>query len=116
MRGHDVVAVTEVAPRASDEDVAERALGEKRILLTEDKDFFGQLVYAHGQRSVRVILLRFPAKARKRIVREVSQFVEEASEGLRGSFAVVEPGRIRLTCAEVYGRPARAAEGTAHFE
>ncbi len=41
--GHDVVAVTEMAPAANDETVIEIALNDGRLLLTEDKDF-GQLV------------------------------------------------------------------------
>jgi predicted nuclease of predicted toxin-antitoxin system len=94
-RGHDVKAISETAPRASDEEVADLALREERVLITEDKDF-GQLVYAHGQKTVGVILLRFPAKARKRIAGELVQLVEEVGNSLIGSFAVVEPGRIRI--------------------
>jgi len=43
--GHDVVAIAEVAKGATDEQVLERALNEKRVLITEDRDF-GELVYA----------------------------------------------------------------------
>jgi len=43
--GHDVLAVSEISPRLSDEDVALWARREDRVLLTEDKDF-GQLVCA----------------------------------------------------------------------
>ncbi len=42
---HDVLAVSEISPRAEDIDVMNLAVHESRILLTEDKDF-GQLVYA----------------------------------------------------------------------
>ena len=45
--GHDVVAVAEVASGAADEQVMNQALGERRILITEDRDF-GELVYARG--------------------------------------------------------------------
>jgi hypothetical protein len=34
--GHDVVAIAEVAKGATDEDVLDRALNEKRVLITED--------------------------------------------------------------------------------
>jgi predicted nuclease of predicted toxin-antitoxin system len=37
--GHDVVAIAEVAAGATDEQVLERALNEKRVLITEDRDF-----------------------------------------------------------------------------
>ena len=43
--GHDFVAISEVAPRVNDEVVITRCVCERRLLLTEDKDF-GQLVFA----------------------------------------------------------------------
>ncbi len=61
--GHDVVAITEISPRATDEGVMELAIREGRILLTEDKDF-GQLVHANQAAAGGVFLLRFPARAR----------------------------------------------------
>jgi predicted nuclease of predicted toxin-antitoxin system len=62
--GHDVVAIAEVAKGATDEQVLERALNEKRVLITEDRDF-GELVYARGRSSAGVILVRFDSRARK---------------------------------------------------
>jgi predicted nuclease of predicted toxin-antitoxin system len=61
--GHDVLAVSEVNPRAEDSEVIRLAVREKRILLTEDKDF-GQLVYSHGQKTLGIIFLRFPTSVR----------------------------------------------------
>ena len=55
--GYDVLSVSEISPRAEDSGVIEPAVKDKRILLTEDKDF-GPLVYAHGQKTGGVILLR----------------------------------------------------------
>jgi predicted nuclease of predicted toxin-antitoxin system len=40
---HDVVAIAEVSPREEDPFVMDRAVKDRRILVTEDKDF-GQLV------------------------------------------------------------------------
>jgi len=56
--GHDVVAIAEVARGASDDQVLERATEDKRVLITEDRDF-GELVYARGRSSAGVILVRF---------------------------------------------------------
>jgi len=41
--GHDVVSIAERMPGVEDEKVIELAASERRLLLTEDKDF-GQLV------------------------------------------------------------------------
>ena len=43
--GHDVISITERMPGAEDEQVIKLAATERRLLLTEDKDF-GQLVFA----------------------------------------------------------------------
>lgn len=37
--GHDVVAVVDTGERSVDAAVIDQAYGERRILLTEDKDF-----------------------------------------------------------------------------
>jgi predicted nuclease of predicted toxin-antitoxin system len=94
--GHDVLAVCEFAKRIQDSDVIDLSKREDRILITEDKDF-GQLVYAHGHGSRGVILLRYPAFARRRLSNDVVRTVEQKKEALLSSFAVLQPGRLRVT-------------------
>lgn len=94
--GHDVISVAEIIPRAEDPDVLKLAVRQKRILLTEDKDF-GQLVYARGLSTIGVIFLRFPTSARKEISKDVVKLVREQDEHLVGCFVVVQPGRIRIS-------------------
>ena len=92
------MAICEVSPRAEDPEVLELAVGEGRVLLTEDKDF-GQLVYAQGRASGGVLFLRYPSAARSQLAEDVVALVKQQGEGLRSSFAVVEPGRIRISRA-----------------
>ncbi len=94
-KGHDVLAVAEIFPRADDSEVIRLGLEQKRILLTEDKDF-GQLVHAHGQRTLGVIFLRYPSSARQQIAKDVVRLVSQRAEGLAGSWVVVQPGKIRI--------------------
>jgi predicted nuclease of predicted toxin-antitoxin system len=96
--GHDVIAVSEVTPRAEDSEVIRLAVREKRILLTEDKDF-GRLVYSYGQTTLGVIFLRFPTSVRKQIAKDVVKLVKQQGDKLVGCFATVQPGRIRITHA-----------------
>jgi predicted nuclease of predicted toxin-antitoxin system len=93
--GHDVLAVSEISPRLSDEDVALWARREERIPLTEDKDF-GQLAFASGDPSGSVILIRFPAGARTALPPAVLEIVDRLGDQLSGSFTVVQPGRVRV--------------------
>jgi predicted nuclease of predicted toxin-antitoxin system len=70
-----VIALAEISPRASDDTVLNLACDEGRILLTEDKDF-GELVYAAGQKSCGVILIRFPANARGSVAQAIVDAVD----------------------------------------
>lgn len=93
--GHDVMAVSESHPGASDSTVIALAVGMARILITEDKDF-GQLVYASGHGHSGVLLLRYPFKLRHLIAEQILTLVRNRGELLSRSFTVIEPGRIRI--------------------
>lgn len=93
--GHDVVAIAEVARGAADEKVMQRALNERRILITEDRDF-GELVYARGQSSAGVVLVKFHSRARRAKPATVVEAVAKLGTRLFDGFTVVEPGRVRI--------------------
>ena len=94
--GHDVVAIAEIARGATDDQVLDRALKEKRVLITEDRDF-GELVYTRGRSSAGVILVRFPSRARRAKSATVIEAVSRLGSRLRDAFSVVEPGRVRIS-------------------
>jgi hypothetical protein len=94
--GHDVVAVSEVARGAEDSSVIQLARSERRVLLTEDKDF-GQLVFAAARQNSGVVLLRWPVGVRGKLGAALVEFVASHGDSLTGSFAVVEPGRARVS-------------------
>ncbi|MBM3748142.1 MAG: hypothetical protein FJW34_20340, partial [Acidobacteria bacterium] len=83
--GHDVVAVSEFQQRSVDREVMELAVTEGRILLTEDKDF-GALVFAAPAASPGVILIRFPASARRTLPAAVRTLVAEHGNQLEKAF------------------------------
>lgn len=92
---HDVLAVAEVAAGAKDVAVIVMARESGRVLLTEDKDF-GQLAYGGGHGGTGVVLLRFPASARKQAPAAAVELVDRFAERLPTSFIVLAPGRIRI--------------------
>jgi predicted nuclease of predicted toxin-antitoxin system len=94
--GHDVSAICEIRPGAEDAYVLALARSEARLLLTEDKDF-GVLAYAAGHKTAGVILIRFPGNARSSLGQAVVKVVAEFGERLSTAFAVIEPGRARLS-------------------
>jgi len=94
--GYDVLAVSEIMRRSDDRELIELASCEKRILLTEDKDF-GWLVFVSHADSAGVILIRFPGNARRILVQTVKQLVHEQGKRLLGTFVVMQPGHIRIS-------------------
>lgn len=94
--GHDVAAIAEIARGATDSQVLERELKEKRVLITEDRDF-GELVYARGRSSAGVILVRFPGQVRHAKAATVLESVSRLGTRLHDAFTVVEPGRVRIS-------------------
>jgi predicted nuclease of predicted toxin-antitoxin system len=94
--GHDVLAVSEYQHRSVDKDVLEFALAENRILLTEDKDF-GWHVFAGRMDSPGVILIRFPASARRLLAGSILKLVNEYAQQLAGAFVVLRPGEARIS-------------------
>jgi predicted nuclease of predicted toxin-antitoxin system len=94
--GHDVKSIAEILAGADDDHVIELARSERRLLITEDKDF-GQLVYADSKgRGAGVVLIRFPAPARRQLPGAVLDLVARFGDRLPTSFVVLEPGRVRI--------------------
>ncbi len=94
--GYDVTSVSEISPSIDDVEVIKLAVKDGRILLTEDKDF-GQLVHAYGHKTGGVVLLRYPATARKQLVEDVRRLVKAHGKKLAGCFVIAQPGRIRFS-------------------
>jgi predicted nuclease of predicted toxin-antitoxin system len=94
--GHDVVSIMEAMPGVDDERVIAVATGDKRLLLTEDKDF-GQLVFAAAKENSGVILIRYPTSARAMLSAAVIRLLADRGDTSYSRFAVLEPGRVRVT-------------------
>jgi hypothetical protein len=73
-----------------------RSRADARVLLTEDKDF-GLLAYAIVRATAGVILIRFPAGARRSLGQAVVHTVATLGDRMIGAFTVLEPGRARLS-------------------
>lgn len=93
--GYDVLAINEIMQRSDDRELIERATREKRILLTEDKDF-GWLVFVSHTDSPGVILIRYPGNARQALANSILSIVREQGDQLSGAFVVVQPGFTRI--------------------
>lgn len=93
--GHDVRAMVAAERGSLDVRVIEIARGERRILLTEDKDF-GHLVFAAARETSGVILIRAQPRARAGLVALLHNLLTEHGDAVYGRFVVIKPGRWRM--------------------
>jgi predicted nuclease of predicted toxin-antitoxin system len=96
--GHDVLVVSELRQRSVNRELMELAKTENRVLLTEDKDF-GWLAFAAHVESAGVVLIRFPAPARRILAASMLglELVNKHGAHLENSFVVLQPGSIRIS-------------------
>ena len=92
--GHDVVYMADVAPRSTDKEVIERAHGEQRLLLTEDKDF-GDLVFRQALPVSGIVLVRIDSKRRHLKTPRLTAALNQFGDKLVGNYTVVEEARFR---------------------
>ena len=69
--GHDIVWIRLLCPGATDSEVIIRALKERRIILTFDKDF-GELAFRHRRVAPGIILLRLTLSNPRHIVKVIT--------------------------------------------
>lgn len=93
--GHDVLFMQEQKPGLFDDEVLQIAYDEKRILITEDKDF-GELVYRLKKPSYGVILIRIDVKKRHMKWPVLKKLLENYSERLPGHFIVMDDQKYRF--------------------
>jgi predicted nuclease of predicted toxin-antitoxin system len=80
--------------RFRDADVIALALREKRLLLTEDKDF-GDLVFRREHAVPGIVLMRVVTETPVLRTTRLASAIERYGEGLFGRYTVIEEGRFR---------------------
>lgn len=86
--GIDIIAVKEIIPGATDEDVLELANDQSRILITLDKDF-GELVFKEGLIHFGVILLRLKDESIENKKKILSKALN-SRKSFRNKFSVIK--------------------------
>ena len=93
--GYDVKWVLEDNPFLSDEDILEISFKEKRILITNDKDF-GELVYKQYKNAFSIILLRVEQNDVMVKIRIVENLVTKHKDKIENKFVVANKNKIRF--------------------
>jgi predicted nuclease of predicted toxin-antitoxin system len=92
--GHDAESVTVTMPSAPDEDVLRHAIAERRMLVTEDKDF-GELAFKHGLHPTAIIRLVLPGLWPSEKAQRLIEVIVTKGQSLVGHATVVEANRTR---------------------
>jgi predicted nuclease of predicted toxin-antitoxin system len=93
--GYDVLYAVESLRGATDDELLAWSFSERRIFLTEDKDF-GELVYRLRRPVYGVVLLRFDIVHRALKVPRLRYLLEQEAERLPGAFVVLEVDKVRV--------------------
>lgn len=95
--GHDVIYIADTEPSVSDAVVFDRANESSAVLITSDKDF-GEIVFREKRLSSNgVILIRLSGLSVQLKLAAILDAITQYDIKLRNSFAVISPGRIRIT-------------------
>lgn len=92
--GFDVVSVISQMRGADDLSIIHRAISEKRIIVTNDKDF-GELVFQQNYKPRGVLFLRLEDESTFNKIRVVRTIVRHYLPMLEGNFVVVTDRKIR---------------------
>jgi predicted nuclease of predicted toxin-antitoxin system len=93
--GHDVTYVAETLSGSIDEVILATAHRDRRILMTEDKDF-GELVYRLRKPAFGILLLRFSIENRHLKVPRMSALLGEYVDRLPRHFVVLDETKFRF--------------------
>lgn len=103
-QGHDVSTVAEVTPQAEDTAILKQAVSEKRIVVTNDKDF-GDLVFRSGELHAGIILLRLRDESATNRVAVVKNLLDKHAAEIAENFVVASDALVRIR------RPSRPDQG-----
>jgi predicted nuclease of predicted toxin-antitoxin system len=92
---HDVVSIAEIAPQTEDDRVADLARRERRIVLTEDKDF-GEMTFKDRRETSGIVLLRFTLSPWQPKWRRLAEVISSQGDALVDQFTVIDETRARV--------------------
>jgi predicted nuclease of predicted toxin-antitoxin system len=95
-KGFEVLSIKEFHRGVSDQEIVVMSRNPPRIILTNDKDF-GKWVFAHREKNVSVVFLRYLFQDRSAMIKIVIQLFEDYHVNLFGKFTTVSINKIRST-------------------
>ncbi|MDY0082472.1 MAG: DUF5615 family PIN-like protein [Ignavibacteriaceae bacterium] len=94
-QGYDTKSVREFFPSRNDSFILEKAYQEKRIIITNDKDF-GYLIFKSNLPAVALILLRFNDETPALKINAIKAILNLPEKKLLNHFIVASENKIRI--------------------
>jgi predicted nuclease of predicted toxin-antitoxin system len=95
LKNIEVSFIKEDHQGVSDQEVIRLSKDPPRIILTEDKDF-GEWVYAHKEKDISVIFLRYSADQIQEIISILLDLIASRGKELYGKFTTITTQKIRI--------------------
>ncbi|MFB6100577.1 MAG: DUF5615 family PIN-like protein [Candidatus Nanohalobium sp.] len=92
--GYDTVFVGAEMKSASDSEIMERALEEKRIIVTNDKDF-GELTIREGRDAEGILLLRLQLETPENKKKVLENILENHGDKIEGNLVIAREDQIK---------------------
>ena len=93
--GFDVLSISEECPSISDVAVLNLSHKEKRVLVTNDKDF-GELIFLEKRATKGILLLRFDLEATQQKIQRLLEFLKFHKEKVENHFVVLTEHNARI--------------------
>lgn len=94
-QGQDTLRISGELADSTDQSILELARREKRVIITNDKDF-GALVFKNHQTHSGVILLRLENNRSKHVNEVLQKILKLAENEIDGRFIVITEKTIRI--------------------
>ena len=94
-KGYDVRSILEDTPGIEDTQVLEKAVKERRVVATLDKDF-GELVFHHSKQHVGVLFLRLKNETAESVSAILLDVIAQYNKKLYGKFTTASENDVRI--------------------
>jgi predicted nuclease of predicted toxin-antitoxin system len=98
--GYDILWLPDHKRALIDVDILTLANSEKRILITNDKDF-GELIFLQKKLSTGIILMRMRGQETARKITVFKKLLQTHHDKLMGSFVIITDKKVRIIPLEV---------------
>ena len=93
--GFNVISILENYRGTPDKEILNLAMSKEALLLTEDKDF-GEWIFAHKEKTIGIIYLRYSSDKVKNISNSLVNLLGKYENSLFNKFTVITVNKVRI--------------------